>query len=226
RTMGLDASVRCRCFEEGRYSKPPFPICIDEESGFPALQGQRTPEEESEFERWLPKACEHGEMMLAFEWISNWSWVNAFHRLLHAMPERTPRLLSVLPTENSGLVAVGDAEYCLAELDSFERTFHGELVEVLDQEDHFRVVAFLVANGDGHGSWENGRWEVGTDVEGVYFRQRSGARQVLRPGAERVGEDERYVVVIRRAAEFTHLLEPLRIVLQASVDSGNPVRWS
>ena len=267
--MGLDASVRCRCFEEGRYSEPPFPIGIDEE-GYPDLAERRSFEDVLEFDQWLLSACEHGDMTLACEWISNWGGYRAFQSAVRERSDQAPVLMRVLPNANGGKVDPEDSVVCLRELKCLANSYRAEISELVD-DGTGEVIDF--------GGICKGGWEIGLDDAGVYIR-RSGEsepqlrathlqQQLLTPSRPDISETwftnldtGAHILVplviegaampfldgqnhdlpgprrcsypthmrLRRVADdgewFRQIAERLRTVFQASVDTGNPVRWS
>jgi hypothetical protein len=88
--MGLDASVRCDCWEAGRTSEPPVPrdwLDIDE-GDFLALDFESCSEEDHEaVEAWRESACAHPGMLHACERIGSYSWCRAFTDLLEEVGE-------------------------------------------------------------------------------------------------------------------------------------------
>ncbi len=135
--MGLDASVRCRCFEEHKLRPGPVPYedlyidcdgylssrSLDEAHDrydyrqYQARYGQLS----DEFERWAEQPCEHEWGDYCSEWISNWSGVSAFRdRVEDAGGEvEFPLLSHLLPHANGGQYPVELAEPTLKELDRF-----------------------------------------------------------------------------------------------------------
>lgn len=135
--MGLGASVRCRCFEEGKLKPGPVPfedLYIDEEGylssrmlddahsryGYSEYL-KRYVELEDAFWKWKEHACEHEDGDYCCEWVSNWVGVAAFRcRVREAGGEADfPLLSKMLPDANGGLYPVELAEPTLEELDRF-----------------------------------------------------------------------------------------------------------
>ena len=135
--MGLDASVRCRCFEEGKLKPGPVPfedLYIDEEgylssrklSSAHSKYGYRQyraryGELDDAFEKWADHACEHEFGDYCTEWVSNWAGVAAFEcRVEEAGGEAEfPLLSKMLPRGNGGIYPVELAKSTLEELDRF-----------------------------------------------------------------------------------------------------------
>ena len=174
--MGLDATVRCRCFEEGRLRPGPVPlddVYVDEEGylssrKLDAARARLTYRQflarygdlQREFEDWADSCCEHEDAELCAEHVANWSGCAEFRELVkRAGGEKNyPLLSALLPDGNGGTYPAEKAAAALAELDRFAE--------------------WVAAN----------------------------APQVIRGG--RYGTAER-----------------LRRLLEASLASGNPIRW-
>ena len=73
--MGLDAFVRCRCWEEGRTSPPPMPVVLDEDDGVlaPDVAGEVATDDWLKVDGWVATACAHEDMHATWERISNWA---------------------------------------------------------------------------------------------------------------------------------------------------------
>ena len=135
--MGLDASVRCRCFEEGKLKPGPVPfddLYIDGEgylssrklddagSRFNLRQmWARYYDLETAFEEWANHACEHEDGEICSEHVGNWSGVAAFSSWCEKIGEdKLPILNHILPPGNGGTFPAEKAEAALAELDIFD----------------------------------------------------------------------------------------------------------
>ncbi|MDO4797887.1 MAG: hypothetical protein Q4A01_07695 [Coriobacteriales bacterium] len=135
--MGLDASVRCRCFEEHRLKPGPVPyedLYIDcdgylvsrklDEAHTKYDHRQylaRYEQLDDEFRKWMDCPCEHERSEYCSERITNWAGVSAFRdRVEDAGGEAEYPLLShLLPDGNGGVYPVELAEPTLVELDRF-----------------------------------------------------------------------------------------------------------
>ena len=135
--MGLDGTVRCRCFEEGRLRPGPVPledVCVDEE-GYLA---SRTLDEARErltrrqfdaryadlglaFDDWLRSCCEHEGGELCAEHVGNWSGCAEFRELVDRAggKKNYPLLSTLLPDGGGGTCPAEKAAATLAELDRF-----------------------------------------------------------------------------------------------------------
>ena len=107
--MGLSASVRCRCWEEGRTSEPPIPRDRIEigELDMLAVAGPWDGTAEAAVSKWVYSgdACAHDRMQVADEGIGNWAAVRMFQDTLRAAGEENfPVLTTHLPNGTDGLI--------------------------------------------------------------------------------------------------------------------------
>ena len=135
--MGLDATVRCRCFEEGKLKPGPVPyddLYIDAEGYLASkkLDLKRAAMDRRRFDArygaldeaffdWSEHCCEHEDGDYVTEWVSNWGGCAQFEaRVEEAGGEDAFPLLShMLPHGNDGLYPADLAEVTLKELDRF-----------------------------------------------------------------------------------------------------------
>lgn len=135
--MGLDATVRCTCFEEGKLKPGPVPmedLYVDEEGYVSSKKLTRAYKEldyrrfraryhelEWEFEDWHMHCCEHEDMDYCHEWVSNWAGCAEFRSLVDEVggEQEFPLLSALLPDCNGGTYPAEKAEATLAELDRF-----------------------------------------------------------------------------------------------------------
>ena len=144
--MGLDATVRCRCFEEGKLKPGPIPfddLFVDEEgylssrklseaySRFDYRQFQaRYGALEDAFREWLDSACEHEGGDYWGEHVGNWSGVGMFQYYCEQIGEETiPVLFHILPDGNGGIFPAEKAPAALAELDIFDAWLDAKMKE-------------------------------------------------------------------------------------------------
>lgn len=145
--MGLDASVKCRCWEDG-LCKPPASLAprlwfdpTTAEVNITMPDG--LPEEELmalylEYDLWiLEGACAHDSMSVVGERISNWGGLREFQHALRSLGEGSnAALLREIPNGNSGLTKSADARMCLAELNRFcSASAFGRVIELVDGND-------------------------------------------------------------------------------------------
>ena len=98
--MGLDATVMCTCFAEGRAAPPPFSPALLHRGhhGLLALADDADPALWDAFERWTDAACEHPAMEAASERIASWAGLRRFQEAIEALGrERFPVLAGELP---------------------------------------------------------------------------------------------------------------------------------
>lgn len=135
--MGLNATVRCRCFEDGKLTPGPVPyedLYIDDEGYLSSKKldeaykkfgyeryNARYGNLQSEFLEWSEHCCEHEHGEYCSEWISNWAGCAHFCDLVkEAGGERVFPLLShLLPDANGGIYPAEKAQATLDELDKF-----------------------------------------------------------------------------------------------------------
>ena len=139
--MGLDAHVRCRCFEEKKLKPGPIPyddLYIDEE-GY--LYSRTLDEAEDElgldefyrlyedlidkFRKWLDEPCEHDWGEACTERVGNIMGTAAFRVLVKNSggEEKYPLLSNMLPDGNGGQYPVELARPTLEELDDLIERF-------------------------------------------------------------------------------------------------------
>lgn len=123
--MGLDASVMCNCFREGRTSTPPFPrewFEIDKQGYFGLKAEYDSDENWAAQYQWSQSCCKHKGMYLAWQRISNWAGYRLFQRALQEIGSQYfPVLTAQLPNSNGGLTASVESAKALVELDFFKR---------------------------------------------------------------------------------------------------------
>jgi hypothetical protein len=121
--MGLDASVMCNCFVEGKTSPPPFPrewLEIDDEGHLALLPEYESNELFNQQYEWEKNCCEHPWMDYAFENISNWGGYRLFQKALEDIDwEHFPVLQAELPNANGGTTSSRASARALQELEFF-----------------------------------------------------------------------------------------------------------
>lgn len=138
--MGLDAFVRCNCWEEGRTTPPPVPvdfIYLDEEGYLSLNLPYRDNEEQHHaFDYWRARCCEHDNMEYVSVHVSNWGGYRSFQQALgKAGWEHFPTLRAELPNANGGQLLPASAARALQELRYFqERADLGSNTFLIDTE--------------------------------------------------------------------------------------------
>ncbi len=123
--MGLDAVVRCNCYENGLCKPPPVPLeyMTYNDDGFPHLNLPDTDENRKlhkAFWEWEATCCEHEHMEYKAVRISNWGGVSQFKHALESIGwQHFPVLKEYLPVTNDGQIPAHLAQEALKELDYF-----------------------------------------------------------------------------------------------------------
>src|SRR5262245_39087516 len=143
--MGLDAFVRCRCWQDGLAA--PFPnthqVIVGDDGGLeldvPCDDAHK--QVYDALDNWLNTGCPHRGMKLAREWISNWFGVSDFRAaLIELGADRFPALLESIPSTNGGQTNSREAARCMAELERFSGVgAFGRAGWVLDAETRERI---------------------------------------------------------------------------------------
>lgn len=282
--MGLDASVRCRCFEEGKLKPGPVPIgdlYIDGDGYLASKKLDDAHERfsyrqflarygglDEAFDSWLESPCEHDWGEICSERVGNWSGCAMFNEYCEEIgEEKLPILSHILPDGNGGTFPAEKAEAALKELDYFDAW--------LDEKMEANPTSILVDAAKGEEAWspEDGEMKIlaGRNSEAVLedgvFRivsdEENGAGEVLfasrhfayerRGGSVQDGEGKSYTLTdldsgnridcesgfdfceeqateftvgSRKAWPWTFANVSLRKLLNASLETGNPIRWS
>ncbi len=266
--MGLDASVMCNCWKEGKCKPPPVPVQINEDGYLhPLVEGSIT---HRDFGIWEQSACIHEYMHYTHERISNWGGYGRFIVALEKLGwVYFPTLRAELPSANYGLTHSTAASKCLDELEFFKKMNLGATIFLVDTETGQEIRSYdpttqgvYIFNG-------KAKLDIGFDSRGFFIRDSVEKREMFRSMRfeqrfllkgekrqveyialdnqahficsndvqsfiqfarewKRAYETPRYVHVAERrvdARDFAYILEPLTRIFQASVETGNPVRW-
>ena len=197
--MGLEASVMCTCYAEGKSAPFPFPErLIMNADGFPDLLPAPGADPEGDMRllaTWMADACEHPGMTLARAYVSNWADYRAFLNALEsAGAERFPTLLRELPPEDTvGVMLSEAAAATLSELDAFAALEQvGSNIFVVDADTGDKLYAY-VPEYEGIFIWDGRHGHnVGVDAEGLFivdiwellrvvFRARRVEQRLLEP---------------------------------------------
>ena len=142
--MGLNAYVKCRCWEDGLCDPPPVSLAPRLRYDFETAEVDQVMSKDllieevlaldREYDGWVEKACAHPSMCVARERISNWGGVREFQHALRSLgPGSYAALLREIPNLNGGSTKPADAWLCLAELDRFcSAGSFGRTVELVD----------------------------------------------------------------------------------------------
>lgn len=148
--MGLVATVRCCCFDEGRAALPDFDVHLlkIEPNGRLTLSFPESMDEASMARikeakvAWERNCCAHPWRYLENEWIASWRGVRMFRYAMQAIDEASadqeyffPVLSKQLPLINAGEISAQDCQKALQELDVFEDKLSQGLHQVTILED-------------------------------------------------------------------------------------------
>lgn len=184
--MGLDASVMCNCYKEGRTSIPPVPIELiyfDDKQYHLALNLPWEWEGNEDkyflfdnlFDNWMENACEHEGMNYACVWVSNWSGYRTFQQALGQVGwQHFPTLKAELPNANGGLMSAISAVKALQELNYFKH--HADLVTnifLVNSETGTEIHNYVAAY-EGIFIWDGKcRINLGVDEQGFFIMSMS-----------------------------------------------------
>src|SRR5215469_2932209 len=148
--MGLDATVRCRCWEEGRCAPCSFAelVRLDDEGYLNLdLPSQSRDERFRQFNVWKKTCCPHENMVYAREPISNWTGYRFFQQRLGEIGwKHFPVLRAELPRVNGGLTNATAAADALKELEVLETfTHHGHDTVLTDTSDGYVLHEYIEA---------------------------------------------------------------------------------
>ncbi len=135
--MSYCAFVPCSCYREGKTTEPPYSEYVKDDNGRLFLDvpyelfdedWEKIFDMEDEFDQWKKTACQHEDMELAFEHLTNIMGMNEFRSALekYGGKEKFPVLLKYLPKKNSGILPAKLAPKALNEINDFEKIKHSE----------------------------------------------------------------------------------------------------
>jgi hypothetical protein len=211
--MGLDARVRCRCWEENRVTGPP-PFA--EHARFDDPVGPRLElpydrdnyDKHDAFEQWLETCCPHPRMEQAAEYVANWGGLRQFQSQLQEFGiEQFPTLRDVLPRSNDGGATAGQSAAALKELDDFARRDPGSKVVLVDAETGDVLHEYIPI----YRGWcvaAPGNWEAGVDPDGFFVRGPSPWRGAVLKLASRHGGVK--LRAVRKLADGGAIMRPAR----------------
>jgi len=143
--MSYSGFVNCNCYKEGKTSEPPHKafvhfdndeIYLDFSTDFWENNKERVYQMDADFDDWKQTACEHEEMELANEYLTNISGMEAFRYLLSKSggEEKFPILTRNLPGNSGEILPNEFAQNVLDEISLLEndRTFQ-EIVELKEK---------------------------------------------------------------------------------------------
>lgn len=194
--MGLEASVMCTCYADGKTR--PFPLAgrfFINPNGFPDVEMPSLGEDERRiFYQWLRTACEHPGMIQSAVYIASWPDYAALLLALEAVGwDNFPNLDAQLPNQEPSLTPAAFVPAMRAELARVRAlSTMGEKIFVIDAETGDRLYAHVPEHGNTF-IWdgENGL-NIGVDHDGIFitdgwdgdkvvFRARQLQQELLEP---------------------------------------------
>ncbi|PHR97067.1 MAG: hypothetical protein COA78_27985 [Blastopirellula sp.] len=122
--MGLDATVLCNCYREGKTSDLPFPLSwieLDEEGYYGLKTEYDSNDNYFKYHKWEYDCCSHAQMEYADVRIGNWPMVRIFQAALEKIGWNNFTVLRVqIPNANGGLTSSDDSSKARSELEFFE----------------------------------------------------------------------------------------------------------
>lgn len=209
--MGLDAIVRCRCWEEGKTAPCEFSNLLEiSEEGLVELTApynRKNRDLYTAFRHWRETCCPHAGMVLQQVWVDNWFGVSEFKQALCEVgKDRFPTLLIEIPSLNGGLTDASASKECIGDLDAFlEAPPFGRQIFLVDAENGERLRR---VTGDGSvfirapykrrlfGGWKS--HHIGLDRDGLFVRERDGKELLRGMNVEQVYHNERAIELVAR----------------------------
>jgi hypothetical protein len=189
--MGLDATVSCNCFKEGRTTQPPIPpdwLYLDDEGYWSCRPEHEAEYSWPEFYRWKQTCCEHEGMNYARERISNWAGYRLFQEALEKIGwDNFPILRSELPSVNGGMMFPEAARQALLELDLFRRAGEiGRNAALIDTRTGFLIFEHVAAYEGVFVYGGRSPMEAGVGERAFFIRERASGNILFR--ATRIGQ--------------------------------------
>lgn len=230
--MGLDAFVRCRCWQDGKVTPPDRLaglIVFGDGDLSLSVSWETDPDLNNYLYEWLDTSpCEHEDMDEVCEAIGNWALYRGFQRELATIGwHHFPTLHAELPNSNDGCTPSSLATAALAELELFS-----ELATTRD-------VAVLYDTDTGETIWEqihafgganviNEEGETGVDLDGFWIR-RNGVEVFRSSEFTRLLDGKVRNLAVRSQPEGPDVhafpVTALTNLFEASLATGNPVVW-
>jgi hypothetical protein len=172
--MGLDASVMCSCYREGKTRPCPFPELFHiDADGFPALNIPYDNHEamHEQFETWLAACCPHPYMDYLSLFVASWKGYRTFRDALEQLGwEHFPTLRAQLPDSNQGVMPTSAAAQALTELQYF-REHSGNLPKafLVDSETNQVISSSILSSADTDGLTNHTGIKMGYDENGFFI---------------------------------------------------------
>jgi hypothetical protein len=181
--MGLDASVMCLCFAEGKAKPLPFHGQIKVgEQGLELEEPFKGNEKKHElFYEWLETACPHFNMDIASE-VFSWPGMFCFRQTLEFIGgQHFPTLLRALPAGMTpgSPTTVFETNKMLDELKFFSKNASLGWSTVLMNTETGKEMAEFIAAYKGIFVWTEKQMEIGIDDDGFFVRRTDSGDSVL-----------------------------------------------
>lgn len=179
--MGLDAYVRCTCWEEGKTKPAPVKrehIIVDEETDELDLdlpwEGHQN--DHAALQQWLENCCPHPNMRLVWQRISNWAGVRHLQAALRDLGDDAfPHLLAAIPNTNGGRTEPGESRLCIEELARFEQLApFGRRTNLVDATSGALIQGYIADYGGVFAWLGREGLEFGVDPAGFFITDSEG----------------------------------------------------
>lgn len=205
--MSYSAYVICNCYKDGKTTEPPHKefLKFDEDGLYLDIPSERWEKDDekvyqmcADFDEWKRTACEHEEMELADEYLSNISGMGAFRHIVSELGGKSkfPILTEYLPTANGGILPSEYAQQALDELFLLEKEQSIEEKVVLIEKstgslkasvstDTYWFFVFTAYNKNTYGIDKEGFFilenvkEKGEEVSYIMFRSNNFIQQTI-----------------------------------------------
>ncbi|MBZ0308485.1 MAG: hypothetical protein K8I82_20635 [Anaerolineae bacterium] len=171
--MGLDASVMCNCYRQGKTTPCPYPEYFHvDEDGFPALNlpYERHEDAFDAFESWLANCCDHPHMDYAAVFVTNWKGYQSFLAALGQVGwEHFPVLQAELPQDNQGLTTPEAAKEALRELELFRQKGNITKTFLIDSNTGAPLVSSTMTYGGTFNTNGRAGMNLGIDEKGFFI---------------------------------------------------------
>jgi len=202
--MGLDAFVRCNCYEEGKTKPLPFNkdwLFLNEDGIFEILFPEGVPQEEQwaledELTLWLETCCEHEELYRCYTRVGNIHGIDKFCRALEQSERGSNKyeiLLNNIPAGNYGMIDISVNAQIAAKLDEFCKQLSEET----------GIFLIDVKTGDTHSSCVESTFVERYRKEGIYIELDKDGVSVVE-----VDDINKVSKLLFRSMHFTHEILP------------------
>ena len=185
--MGLDAFVRCNCYEEGK-AKPFIPnieLYYDDDNYIDVVRTPNMSEEEyiklsNDVYKWSRNCCEHRYMHCCRKRVGSWADIRSFTQALEAF-DCFNTLLSIIPSGNGGYVKLEQAKAALKEISFFAEKIGEYANTSLLNKNTGSEVYHYIARYNGEFAWsKKANQIIGLDADGLFVKKYNSGREIFR----------------------------------------------